>query len=449
VFSGTIPGPLRSMIRESAAKWPRGTDVWIGCSGNFTIERTLADMGFRLHGNDVSIYTCALGAYFTGAEFEMTLNPDEAEPIEWLAPYLGDTAAKVATLILCTRFLADVDKEGGYFERNVRAYRDQFPRLHAETKTRIEAMTLRLESYHPKDVREYLADDVPEDGIVVSFPPFYKGGYEKLYAAMDRHFLWDKPVYEMLDLDDVVSVLDTMTTRPTWILATNHEDEDRADHLRGFIQPNVKAAPFWVYASDANARIVHAETKVEPVFIPRFGPDDVITEDSRISLTLLKPGQFESLRQQYLNKGIGATSTDVVPYAVRIDGKMIGLIGLGSFKGPNMIMLMTDFAVPGTAYPRLSKLVVAAALSTEARMSMERSWTRSVRTMTSAVFTNNPVSMKYRGLFDIRNREELPPGENFKYKITYESEAGRWSLAEALSTWLRTNGQRRDPASRD
>ncbi len=31
-------------------------DLYVACSGNFTIERVLADR-FKLHSNDVSIYT--------------------------------------------------------------------------------------------------------------------------------------------------------------------------------------------------------------------------------------------------------------------------------------------------------------------------------------------------------------------------------------------------------
>ena len=49
------------MVSEIVADW-RCPDIYIGCSGNFTIERVLAPAKrWRLHGNDVTIYSCVLG----------------------------------------------------------------------------------------------------------------------------------------------------------------------------------------------------------------------------------------------------------------------------------------------------------------------------------------------------------------------------------------------------
>lgn len=44
-FQGTIPGPMRAIVHETAVGWPRGL-VYVPCCGNFTIERSLAGMGF-------------------------------------------------------------------------------------------------------------------------------------------------------------------------------------------------------------------------------------------------------------------------------------------------------------------------------------------------------------------------------------------------------------------
>lgn len=441
IFQGTIPGPLRSIIREAAEKWPKGADVWIGCSGNFTIERSLADMGFRLHSNDVSIYTSALGWYFTGQDIPITLKPEHEDLLGWITPYLDGGPGTIATLMLGTRFLADVEKPGVYYQRNYRAYREQFPRMHAETVDRMKNVTLRLDSYHPKDVREYLRDDVPEDGIVTSFPPFYAAGYEKLYEPFERYFDWPAPEYPILDEDGITETLDLICDRPTWIMATNVEQEDRRANLNGYVEPALKAAPFWVYTSESPTRVVTARQKAEPCFLPRMGPEHEITEDSTISIVPLKVGEFESLRLLYLNRNITAMNTDVVPYAVMVDGRMAGVFAFGSWVKPDVYTLMTDFALPRTRYKRLSKLIIAAAVSVEATRRMERSWTRRAHGVQTAVFTNRPMSMKYRGLWDLRERVDLPKTEKFKYKITYESGVNRWTLNEALQMWLKKWGE--------
>lgn len=57
MFVGTINEDLRALIKDAVRDWDV-QDLYVGCSGNFTIERMLKDSGFRLHGNDT-----VLGGY--------------------------------------------------------------------------------------------------------------------------------------------------------------------------------------------------------------------------------------------------------------------------------------------------------------------------------------------------------------------------------------------------
>ncbi len=59
MFHGSIPAPLRSIIYEHAGAWPE-TDIYVGCSGNFTIERVLHsrfDNARPVHDNDITAST--------------------------------------------------------------------------------------------------------------------------------------------------------------------------------------------------------------------------------------------------------------------------------------------------------------------------------------------------------------------------------------------------------
>ncbi|MEU1520505.1 hypothetical protein ABZ490_51895, partial [Streptomyces sp. NPDC005811] len=78
MFHGSIPAPLRSIIYEHAGTWP-GEDIYVGCSGNFTIERVLpARFGDsrRVHGNDIQAYSSALGWYLAGDDLNYTLREE-------------------------------------------------------------------------------------------------------------------------------------------------------------------------------------------------------------------------------------------------------------------------------------------------------------------------------------------------------------------------------------
>jgi hypothetical protein len=89
MFQGTIPGPMRAVVRGTAGSWPRGP-VYVPCCGNFTIERSLAGMGFALHSSAVSIYTTAIGRWLTGQPVGVRFRDESTEQLHWLANSLDD-----------------------------------------------------------------------------------------------------------------------------------------------------------------------------------------------------------------------------------------------------------------------------------------------------------------------------------------------------------------------
>ena len=60
---------------------------------------------------------------------------------------------------------------------------------------------------------------------------------------------------------------------------------------------------------------------------------------------------------------------------------------------------------------------------------------------TTRVFTNAPVSMKYRSLFDLKEREEDEEG-NYKYKLIYQNKRKiAPTIKEGLKNWLKKDGK--------
>ena len=63
MFIGSINRYMRCVLESAASQW-RGQDIYVACSGNFTVERILSSLRDgvgRIFSNDVSIYSCALG----------------------------------------------------------------------------------------------------------------------------------------------------------------------------------------------------------------------------------------------------------------------------------------------------------------------------------------------------------------------------------------------------
>jgi len=155
VFLGTIPQPVRSILVERARAWG-SREVWVACSGNFTVERALAPLGVGLHSNDVSLYTSVLGALFAGDTLRVRVRPEHREEWGWLSKWLRTPAAAAATVMLSTRMLTALHNDNAYYRRLRRSHVEQWPAIHAATVEKLKALELRLDSFTPADAVDWV-----------------------------------------------------------------------------------------------------------------------------------------------------------------------------------------------------------------------------------------------------------------------------------------------------
>lgn len=440
MFHGSIPADLRAIIHEHAVTWRgQAEDIYVGCSGNFTIERVLHDAGFRLHGCDVQLYSSAIGWYLAGQELPITIRPESADELDWLVPYLDGRAGTLAVVLLGSRFFQWIGREDHpYYGRMLTAYRSQFPELHAKTVAKIEALPLRLASYAPMDVNQWLAEQVPPDAPVVAFPPFFAGDYESQFAALDKHLQWPAPEYPTLDDAAKQTLIALIADRPHWMLGLHFDVEELASQLRGQVQTANRGLPINVYSSVPRPRIVRPHQRLEPVKAPRLVPGQRLGE--QLSLAPLTMGQFATLRSQYMNHNI-PPGTPTMALAVLVDGVVAGAFAFSTPKyDPHNVYLLSDFPVTPTSYGRLAKLVLYAALSTEAQFLAQRTMNTRLTRLNTTAFTQRPVSMKYRGLLRLNSRKDSTD-PLYRYQLDYGSELGRWSLAEGYRQWRARHGQ--------
>ncbi len=278
---------------------------------------------------------------------------------------------------------------------------------------------------------------VPDDGAILSFPPFYVGGYENLYKGLDELLQWDAPTYDVMDLDGLHAMIEAMESRPFWLYGLDHEIESKRKYLRGVVQVSNRNVPIYVYATGGPSRWTGPAQTLKPVTVPRLTPAKI---GERLSLAQLTAGQLNSLRAHYLDPRI-APAGAMLPLGVLVDGILIGCFAFNRDQyGGGQRYLLSDFAVAPTDYPRLSKLILYAALSTEAQQLVERTMSRRIRSITTTAFSDNPSSGKYRSLFKQTKRTETPDAAH-AFQLQYAADAGQWSLAEALATWKEKHGQ--------
>lgn len=444
MFVGSIPAEIRSIVSEYLKLW-KPQELWVAGSGNFTIERIAnsVDPAMAIHGNDVSIYTCTLGDWLAGQPVQLAVKDASLDRLDWLAEYFDGGIGSVAALMIAGRFMEFVDKaDHPYFGRMLTGWRAQFPKLFDETRAKLEKLTLRLKSFAAEDMATWLPNTVPADGAVMTFPPFYKGGYSTLYKDLDLHLDWPEPAFDEMDRGDVLDLLEVITGRERWMVALPEPDDELHQHLRGIVQTSAQNIPIYVYTSGRPMRISRPRQQLEPVYAPRLRAGETI--EGPLTLAPLTPGQFGALRSQYLDRKIvPSANAAAVAYAVCCAGKIVGVFAFRpqvKMFDTDGVYLMADFAVPHTDYRRLSKLVLAAAMSHEARQLIEGTMNRRVTHVETTAFTDRPVSMKYRGLMTKGKTGEDKSGAH-KHAIAYSAPAGRWNLQEAYEMWTKKWGQ--------
>lgn len=448
MFVGSIPSDMQKIVKEVVSDWTC-SDIYVGTSGNFTIERVLHDSGFNLHGNDVTMYSSVIGWYLAGNEIDIKFNDEYADEYGWLKDYLDEPADRVATVLLSTRLMQFMGKlDNPYYQRMNEAYKLQWDSLHSQTKAKVERVTLTLKSYSAADVFTWL-DDIPEEQGVICYPPFFgeSGDYEKYFEKLEQLFIWTPPDYEFIYGDRMIEFFNKMMSKKHWLFGTKEKLDEFEPYLKGMTKTTNRGVPIYVYSNSDTRRVVMPKQELETIMIPRIEPHDDIGD--KVSIKKLTSGQFFSLRSQYMNHNIKPGSPNLA-YAVLVDGVIVGSFALmkqnslsnfDKYIQTPSIYLLSDFPVSNSKYDRLAKLVLYVALSSEVRTICENLSRRRVYSMVTTAFSNNPVSMKYRGIFQLLTRKENEK-TNEKYEINYGAMLGEWTMQEGLEIWKKKHGNK-------
>ena len=423
MFIGSINRYMRCVLESAASQW-RGQDIYVACSGNFTVERILSRCCVgRVFSNDVSIYSCAVGWHLAGQSARYKVK-GQANEFAWLADYLEPGPSTIATLLLMGEMLK-VSGDNPYAKRMQGEYRRRWPELYAKTVERVQKATanLRLAEYFAGDCREFLAK-ADRNAVCISFPPTYEGGYERLFKKLDAIFDWPRPAYEVFSPEDFEQFSQTVRSFRHWMVSSDAEHSALAAQHVATVQTSLRSKPVYMYCDQAAPKLALAHQELArnpwaPLTDEVVEPVQVVRIDGKV---------LNAIRSVYLNPHIMPAMPQRC-YAVLSAGKLVGEFGVSWGRGylPCDVYLMCDFAVRPSPHKRLSKLILAALLSKAVQIDLEQCTCSRVKVIGTTAFTNKPVSMKYRGLFEVHNR-----GEGY---INYFGQAGRWSLEEGFQWW--------------
>jgi hypothetical protein len=170
--------------------------------------------------------------------------------------------------------------------------------------------------------------------------------------------------------------------------------------------------------------------------------NDTITSKSKIEIVQVKASIGNHYRLLWVKKA--KMTSAGWSFLVFIDSKLIGMFTIesGIKFGTNLAIIFSDPASPTSKYKRLSKLILHLIGTEEIlnRINEISMWNH--EGFTTRVFTNEAVSMKYRGIFDLKERKPDKEG-NWKNILIYHKKAETMekTLEGAVLKWLNKEGK--------
>jgi len=399
----------------------------VGCSGAFTVEQILSRYApkAKIWGNDVSLYSSVLGAYLAGQPFNLAVRE---EKFEWLEPYLGDVEAKAAAIMVLFEVLKYEKANNLFKQRHWAHYLNNFRSFHQATVSRLRERKkeVRLEAYTTRDIFDLL-DEMPKDAVAIAFLPTYAGGYERMFRRLEDIFDWDRPSYGLIDAERKAAILTKMTQRHYLFL----DDKVWPDLPQVAAVRKARMKPVYVYSNLSALRLGVLKQQRHAEFVPfsRLSDQDEITPEANLTITPTTNRVVNYYRDVYLSKGVGIPADGEVPLVAAVDAKVFGFLIYSRMQGGGDVYLLADFVVNSTRYRRLAKLLLLVTQTREVRRLLEEKFLLEIPKCRTMVFTDKPVSMKYRGLYQLARRD---PG-----KLVYETDMGILDASEVIPLWLK------------
>jgi hypothetical protein len=429
MFVGSINSKIRSLIFTEKELF-RERNICIGCSGNFTVEQILQGLDCRIWSNDIALYSSLIGNHLADKPMRLEISDSR---YAWLEPYIEPGgASRIAAVSLLFEMLK---QEKGNNLQQIRLhehYRKNFDRFHEQSCARISKSlaVVRINDYTTIDAYD-LYQDLPEDWIRVAFLPTYVGGYEKLYERLDKIFSWDAPAYGLLTKERYEETASFMRRGRYLYLSDYDRNEEglfavvKTGRLRNvYLYSNLPFRKSYLtpYAKSEKSNIA-------------FLPDNhQATQDSRIAFQKTDNHHLNYYKNLFLKKGIDH-STGLSPLLVFLDGYLFGFLlfdiiryGMDQDRATRGIYMLSDFVI-ASPIPRLSKLLLLATRTRELQKLLKEKFIQGVDFILTTAFTDKPVSMKYRGVYNLEKR-----GEGF---LQYTTPAGVINTDEAVKIWLK------------
>lgn len=450
MFFGTTPQVIAQWLHQEFRR-TKPERVFVPFAGNFVVEQiaslaaTSINNSVQVFSTDVSLYSRAIGFGVTDTPFDCRLKPHILEEF----PFFADKTSPLeiaATVIFFAEAAKIFTKQHiPYYQQLGNHARAHVPQYFAKIMKQLERFkentaTLR---FFGTDACEMLP--LVECGDAVFYdPPVLLGDYEKMFAPLRETFDFTEPHYtEMTEEVKQRHLQELSRTGALVYYRTNNPLPEPPEGYTEVFRYQYKWHGHYCVYANQNARLWCGQfqpIKEEIQPFPLIGEEDEITPKTRIDIVPVSGKIANHYRLLWVRK---AEMSDMgYPFLFLADGKIIGLVLLesGVKFGMGLSLIVSDPAAPTSRYKRLSKLILHICCTKTMLDIINEKTMWEHHGFTTRVNSNNPVSMKYRGLFDLAKREETKEG-NYAYRLIYQSKMLFPDVETALASWLKKDGK--------
>ncbi|MFT6075148.1 MAG: hypothetical protein ACJAZ1_002073 [Yoonia sp.] len=444
MFFGAVPADCIAQVFKimDIENW---TDAHVCCSGTFRIERALSATypNLRIHSNDVSPFSEAIGRVSEGKPFNMRFRED-LEPLNKFLDGGTDLDRAAAVMIACELARHCVRKTR-YDIQHFNYWFDGFEHHLPVVKEKLEerCSIANVTSYFSGDWITHALDGVTRGSGILAFPPFFMGDYEKQFEFVNKTVEWDEPEYPMYDpsqLRGIVENLDSLNAK--YCVLTDQVWTGMKPKLQF---QNMTKVPHFCYSSDEKSSLIQKRKNPKP-FSFKMVDDVNLTRKSKVEVKAVDGAHLYYLKNIFLAKGITHTPGSG-NYLVYVDGGLVG--GIIYTTGPitrhafgaSTCVVLSDVCV--TRKRKLSKLVSMLSMCRDLLRPVEyASFERYTHVVTTAR-SKNPSSMKYRGIMK-RITKRLGDNENEKWIMNYAAKVREQSPTQIYQEWWDRYGKTPD-----
>jgi len=419
---------LVSLLQSLAAAGKK--TLYIGNSGDLHIARAVAKMGMEVHGSDVTVFGRCIATLVSETKFELQCNDEELKLVfaRWtehkfkpliqiqFALKIGEYSAKkndyqIAKYQTCLAeslsfFHKSVDilEQNNYFDFRLNSFQysdftDQFEQSLPGSHLLLNFLTRSI----TKTAAFRFAERLFVGGNVKLIPRS-KQNYTDLFRSHSISIFSDKPLVGM----DI------------WLRGKANRPNGREPIL---FYSNLDNIPV-LFSTKKKSQIIHE--------LPRTIPTDyVLPAHANLSVVKCKPSLVLHYKHLFMSSQVDYSDAAELALAFLADGVVFGFATFSqwthSMDGNRFIFMNSDFVLP-SATPRLSKLLLYLVRSDEVRRLVARQYLFAYPSIQTTVFTDKPISMKYRGIFQ-------KTGKHANGKLTYTADFTMETLKERFEQW--------------